>query len=70
MRDDIAKDLRDTYTRWNNPPSPELPEGAGVLLRAADEIERLHYELATMQRDLTELSYKAERARHNQRERK
>ena len=36
---DTVKELRDTYTRWNNPPSPELPEGAGVCLRAADEIE-------------------------------
>lgn len=42
---DIAAKLRDTYTRWNNPPSPELPEGAEVLLVAADEIERLNADL-------------------------
>ena len=40
-QDDITKRLRDTFDRWNNPPSPELPDGAGVLLEAADAIELL-----------------------------
>jgi hypothetical protein len=38
---DLVERLRATYTRWNNPPSPELPTGAGVCLEAADEIARL-----------------------------
>lgn len=37
--------LRAQYNAWNNPPSPELPEGAGCLLEAADEIERLRSSL-------------------------
>jgi len=41
MSSDIVERLRATYTVWNNPPSPELPEGAGVMLEAAAEIERL-----------------------------
>lgn len=35
----IAKRLRHTFDRWNNPPSPELPDGAGVLLEAAEIME-------------------------------
>ena len=42
---DIAGRLRQTYTAWNNPPSHESPDGAEVLLDAADEIERLRAEL-------------------------
>ena len=38
---DIVERLRDTYSAWNNPPSPALPRDAGVVLEAADEIERL-----------------------------
>ena len=41
---DIVERLRDAYTAWNNPPSDALPRGAGVMLEAADEIERLREE--------------------------
>jgi hypothetical protein len=38
---DLVERLRGTYTSLNNPPSDGLPDGAGVVLEAADEIERL-----------------------------
>jgi len=41
MTDDLPKRLRDTYARWNNPPSPELPYGARIVLEAADAIDAL-----------------------------
>lgn len=44
MRPTIQSELRALYSAMNNPPSPELPSGADVLLRAADEIERLRKE--------------------------
>lgn len=37
----VSERLRQTYTEWNNPPSAGLPDGAKVLLDAADEIDRL-----------------------------
>lgn len=42
---DLPARLRAQYNASNNPPSPELPEGAGCLLEAADEIERLRSSL-------------------------
>ncbi len=33
--------LRALYNQWNNPPSAGLPDGAGLLLEAADEIDML-----------------------------
>lgn len=41
MSDDILIEARGIYTRWNNPPSPGLPENADIVLRLADEVERL-----------------------------
>ncbi len=38
---DIVERLGRQYDEWNNPPSPELPEGAGILLEAKAEVERL-----------------------------
>lgn len=35
----LIKRLRDTYHAWNNPPSDALPNGAGVVLEAADALE-------------------------------
>lgn len=43
---DIVKRLRTQYDAWNNPPSPELPDGAGLALEAADEIEKLRKDLS------------------------
>lgn len=37
----LVERLRRTYNGWNNPPSDGLPDGADVLLDAADTIERL-----------------------------
>lgn len=37
----LVERLRRTYNDWNNPPSYGLPDGADVLLDAADTIERL-----------------------------
>lgn len=53
---DTADRLRRLYNTWNNPPSPELPEGAGLLLEAADEIDRMRtaiFDLVNMERTVT-----------------
>lgn len=50
MTDDLVKRLRAAYSRWSNPPSPELPDGARIVLEAADRIEQLEAAL----RDVTE----------------
>ncbi|WP_353641362.1 Lar family restriction alleviation protein [Mesorhizobium sp. WSM2239] len=41
MERGLPERLQDTYTRWNNPPSPFLPDGAEVMLKAADAIVAL-----------------------------
>jgi hypothetical protein len=33
--------LRALYQKWNNPPSADLPDGAELLLDAAEEIDTL-----------------------------
>lgn len=38
---ELVKEARETYTRWDNPPSPELPDNAGIVLRLANRIEEL-----------------------------
>lgn len=48
--------LRHLYNIWNNPPSPELPEWAGLLLEAADEMDRMRtaiFDLVNMERTQT-----------------
>lgn len=45
MTDILERRLRELYHAWNNPTSPELPEGAELLLTAAD---KLPAEFATM----------------------
>lgn len=45
---DIVERLRNQFTEWNNPPSPELPEGAEVVIEAAAEIERLRDHVAKL----------------------
>ena len=40
----VVERLRAAYTSWNNPPSDGLPEGAEVVLEAADLLERLSRE--------------------------
>lgn len=44
---ETAKQLREAYVKWNSPPSPELPQGAEVCLKAADELDRLTARLAS-----------------------
>lgn len=44
----VVERLRAAYTSWNNPPSDGLPEGAEVVLEAADIIERLSRERGTV----------------------
>ncbi len=50
---DVMERLRATYAAWNNPPSEGLPEGADILLSAADEITRLRAELEQARERLT-----------------
>lgn len=40
--------LHETYTEWNNPPSDELPEGAGIVLEAAERIATLESEISQL----------------------
>ena len=51
---DIVERLRAQYDAWNNPPSPELPDGADVALEAADEITRLRATLQNMEQHMEE----------------
>jgi hypothetical protein len=44
----VVERLRAAYTSWNNPPSDGLPDGAGVVLEAADLLERLSRERGTV----------------------
>jgi hypothetical protein len=44
----VVERLRAAYTSWNNPPSDGLPEGAEVVLEAADLLERLSRERGTV----------------------
>ena len=50
---DVVERLRGAYHAWNNPPSDALPKGAGAVLEAADEIERLNENLRRCDVDLS-----------------
>jgi len=47
----ISERLRELYSIWNNPPSPELPDGASLLLNAAEHIDTLQSMLTELARD-------------------
>ena len=40
----LIERMRDAYTAWNNPPSDGLPDGAGIVLDAADALAHLRAE--------------------------
>lgn len=56
MSDDLPARLRAQYNAWNNPPYPELPEGAGCVLEAADYIKRLREALVRLNKLATDAS--------------
>jgi hypothetical protein len=48
----FIKLLEATYTAWNNPPSPELPEGASCLPGAAALIRRMAARIEELEKAL------------------
>ena len=43
---DLSERAREIFNSWNNPPSPELPKGAGIVLELAERIAELEAALA------------------------
>jgi len=56
--------LRALHKKWNNPPSPELPDGAELLLEAADEIDALVRALGETARREGDANARCERLQH------
>jgi len=45
---DLSERAREIFNSWNNPPSPELPKGAGIVLELAERIAELEAALKNL----------------------